>query len=356
MKTRYKQKTSVFGTDAEWYMSRLLLMIKNPHGSRRPDLISCQGDFFPRFSMEVKSGRLKNGTHKGTLVDYQNHYGVTSAQDYETHFGEQVPESTDLLPGFGTVIPSNEPPVAFYYNVICRPDKIDASEIDRPYAALKLEWRTQYWVPHEFAFYMFAVTKALRTRVPVPDAIEELREMMRRDILTGFGDYETRKKERNCWQDLHANDIAAVFFNDNSLATKDGKERLRLMGSQYAAMGNLKPFLLYGPHAAPIFIVAKPEHENLFDTQVRARIHQRASLLEKISKERGGARRLLSRIKPGKSHESALFGNGEVPENHPLLVNISPRQRARLERLVQWLDKGEWALTPGSSPRVVAPF
>jgi hypothetical protein len=125
----YKHKTGVFGTDAEKYFSRLFMMLQNPNGSRRPDFITLDGQYNPRISMELKSGR----GHKGVLVDYQLHYAVTCEKDYIEILGEEPKPRDDVLPGVG-LNGLDRKPVRYYYDLLNRTDEVSAEELDRPFS------------------------------------------------------------------------------------------------------------------------------------------------------------------------------------------------------------------------------
>jgi len=83
-----RDKTTTFGTSAECYCSSLFQMHKHPDGNRMPDLVSRH--FHPWLKMEIKSG-LDGGKKgidgKGILVNYQLHYGISTAKDYRDVFG-----------------------------------------------------------------------------------------------------------------------------------------------------------------------------------------------------------------------------------------------------------------------------
>src|SRR5271157_2135481 len=86
MKQGRRDNTVVFGTDSELYVSRLFMMMKNPNGGRRPDLVSVSDHSSPRLTLEVKSGREK----KGVLNEEQLHYAITTKKDYVEVFKEEM--------------------------------------------------------------------------------------------------------------------------------------------------------------------------------------------------------------------------------------------------------------------------
>ncbi len=127
MKKGRSDKTGVFGSDAEFYVSRLFMMMKNPNGRRRPDLISVDGKFSPRLSIELKSGRGR----KGVLNEEQLHYAITTWKDYVEIFGEEM-KMSGLFNDTEIKDPSAIK-VAYYYDVINRDDKLTSSDLDSPF-------------------------------------------------------------------------------------------------------------------------------------------------------------------------------------------------------------------------------
>ncbi|MBT7706226.1 hypothetical protein HN747_02150 [archaeon] len=127
MKTGYKHNTAIFGTDAEQYIARLFMMTRNPNGCRRPDLISPEGSFDPRLSLEVKSGSMG----KGILVDYQLQYPFTIANDYSDIFGEDLgPSSEQNLFSQIESVEVTHPQIAYYYDIIGRSKKVTSKHLD----------------------------------------------------------------------------------------------------------------------------------------------------------------------------------------------------------------------------------
>lgn len=345
MKNGYKHNTSSFGTDAELYVSRVLMMIRHKKHDRRPDLISPQEQYNPRLTTEVKSGIAK----KGVMVQYQLPYGIRGADDYEEAFGETLPVVIDpsILPGLPQpeLLPANAS-VVYYYNVTDRHRIVKSSDIDRPFSTIKIEWKDQYFVPGEFGFYAFAVARHCRTGESMKTILDDLREKMKQDILDQCSNHRDRKGKQS-WQDLHGRDILAVFHNDPSYASRHGKGRVALLGAHYADLPNLKPIRIEGPNNTNLWILAKPEHENLFDKQMRSIVRRRIPILETITRSRKQSRNLLKRIKPS---AFGLYANGGVEADDPAVAALTDREFSRLERLVNWLHAGESALTYGKDP------
>ncbi len=355
MKHGYKHKTGVFGTDAERYTSQLFLMFKNPNGHRRPDLISLNGRLSPKLSIEVKSGRKM----KGVMVDYQLHYAITTQQDYIDLFGEEPPQRTDLLPGVDTT-PLPKEYIAYYYNVINRFDELSAQDLDKPFSAIRIKWGNQYLVPHEFGFYNFAINMARRTDGNVEEAIEYLKEIMRQDVLNGTSHYQSRKADRNSWQDLHARDIIAIFDNRPAFATKEGKERIALITKHYKELRELQRIKIPAANGTSLYILAKPEDHDLLDRQFRTVIQERVPVIERVTRERRESRPLLDRIE---TKAMGLYESGsesekdiDFPEQTTSNINLSRDEILKLNRLCHWLSEGETKVSLPEKPDDDIPF
>ena len=125
MKLGYKHNTGVFGRDAEFYVSSLFMMLKNPNGRRRPDLVTAEGLFEPKLSIELKSGYNK----KGVMNESQLHYAVTLVDDYKELFGESPQQPEGFLPGLNWYETGRYPSrngIAYYYDVINRISEVKA--------------------------------------------------------------------------------------------------------------------------------------------------------------------------------------------------------------------------------------
>ncbi|MBX4211947.1 hypothetical protein KW787_00625 [Candidatus Pacearchaeota archaeon] len=342
MKSGYKHKTGVFGTDAENYVSRLFLMMKNPNGMCRPDLISINGRYDPKLSIEVKSG----ANYKGVMVDYQLRYAITTGEDYREIFGEEIPRRENLFPGieWADTYPMFQPdPVAYYYNIINRVDEMTSKDLDRPFSAIKLRWGDQFLVPNEYGFYAFAVSRIRRSGEKINEVINDLRDLMKNDICNGSGSYYHRKSDKRSWQDIHSRDIKAIFEDDPRIATEDGKKRIDLLRTNYPDLERLERIKILGPNDTTIYVLAKKEHSRLFDRTLRKTVGERAPIIEDITQERKRAERLLSKI--SYAAEVSLFGNGNVNEDMRISMNLKRPQLQRLERLAKWEGKDEFIST-----------
>jgi len=336
MKRGNKHKTSVFGDDSERYASSLYQMIKNPNGTRRPDLISLP-NFDPRLSIELKSGRH----FKGCLVAYQLHYAVTTARDYKEVLGEELPEREGLLPGtdWETISPTlPQGAVAYYYGVMNRTDKVTSADLTNKWSPIKLRWGDQCIVPNEFGFCSLATEYARKTGEEIDDVIKYLREIIREDVLTQNCHAEERKQDRNCWQNLNGKDIISLFHQDPKLTTPLGRQRNDAIRIQYPQLDDLKRIAIPGPNETTIHILAKTEHENLFDKQFRGVIGRRKPAIEEVTRGREEAESLLEKIAPsqiGKDlHGNPIFGSSSANK-------LSTEEKYRLDRLKHWVGKDE---------------
>lgn len=331
MKWGYKNSTVTFGDDAEAYVSRLFVMMRNPNGSRRPDLISVNGRYKPKLSLEVKSGRAR----KGVLVDYQLHYAITTGGDYRELFGLDSENPTGILDGLDLSGSLPEKSVAYYYDIVDRVDGMKSEDMREKFANIKLNWGDQFIVPHRFGFYAFAVFKHRRTGMPLRQVIDSLWKLIREDVLAGSTtNYEQRKNSQS-WQDLHGRDALAIFLNDNSIATEDGKMRIELMQEVYPGMDDLKRVHIQGPNGTSIYVLAEPEHYRLFDEQLRKTVDERREMIERITRQRKGALSLLERVGIRSTKQLAL-GNGHIPELE--LEPLTDRERDRLKMLSDWTN------------------
>ena len=328
MKTGYKHNTAIFGTDAEQYISRLFMMTRNPNGSRRPDLISAPKTFDPRLSLEIKS----SSSGKGVLVDYQLHYPFTITNDYRDVFGEDLEESLtdDLFSGL--VQPkTTHPKIAYYYDIVERSKDIKSHMMNKQFSSIQLDWQNQYIVPHEYGFFGFAVAKSIRTKTSLEKIISGLQKLVKSDIEKTAGSYDHRKDSQS-WQNLHGNDILAIFHDDISLTTKDGVNRVRLIRESFPEVDALHRIRLDGPNGTQIYILAKDKHVDLFQNQAKDTILKRTPAIENISLMRRRRRHLLGRS------------------------DLKLGTRRQLQKLANWMEPGELPLEIELQKKAVKPF
>ncbi len=345
VKRGYKHNTSVSGTDSEFHDASLFMMLRNPNGMRRPDLISIPGISDPQLSIELKSGKGM----KGVLCESQLHYCVTLGEDFSYLFGDQVTQRMEeLLPrvedGSTHVhFPKNN--IAFYYAYIHRDDSLKAGDLNIPFAAIKLKWQDQFIVPHEYEFYAFAVARHMRTKEPLELVISQLAETIRQDAMDGCSHYEERRSDRQSWQNIHGGDVLAIFHNDAALAKKPwGVKRVAALREVYAQVDELKRICIEGPNGTKIYVLAKPEHENLWDYQVRSVVKVRRSVIETVNEERERSVTLLDKMvyTPGESLD--MFDDSveeETRRKSGYSFNGTYEEYSMLRRLVTWMGQGE---------------
>ncbi len=335
MKKGYKHKTGVFGTDAEKYFSRLFMMLQNPNGSRRPDFITLDGQYNPRISMELKSGR----GHKGVLVDYQLHYAVTCEKDYIEILGEEPKPRDDVLPGVG-LNGLDRKPVRYYYDLLNRTDEVSAEELDRPFSNIKLTWGDHYILPPEMGFCAFAISRMARTGERFEDVQEDLKRIIKQDILASSEDYLNRKGMKQSWQNIFGRDFAAIYHQDRGIATREGQRRIDLLKKYFPTLDDLKRVAIPGPNNTFIYIFAKEGDVDLFDRQLRNVVQSRVPIIEKLTRERKESEGLLEKIET--AEESVLFLAEADPKNTSYIFSkLNPLEIGKLKRLSNWLDEGE---------------
>ncbi len=346
VKKGYKHKTASFGNDAEFYASRLFKMLRNPQGSRRPDLITTNGTFDPRLSIELKSGRGK----KGVLVDYQLHYAVNTIDDYITLFGEKPSPKKRFLQGLENLWEkvTMQDNVAYYYGLLNREDKVTSRDLDRPFSTIKINWGDFWLIPHELGFYGFAISRHMRTKEPIPEIVAELKAMIKKDVEEGSGEYNKRKGHKQSWQNIHTRDIEAIFEGDLDIATKKGKQRIELMLEHYEQLPDLKKIKIPGPRRTNIYILSEPKHKTLFNTSFNEIIEERTPIINKIQKRRKQDEKLLEEITP--IEDTPLIDLADIPSSNARFSfgKLSKEQLKRLQRDSHWIDKGEepWSTLP----------
>lgn len=343
MKQGRKDSTSKFGNDSEFYVSSLLMMVKNPNGTRRPDLVAMRDTFDPRLTIEMKSGRY----NKGILNDSQLHYAVTLEEDYVELFGEEPPEGNGLLKGADwrgvrRGIPSQG--VAYYYNVVERADELNSFDVSLPFHTIRLRWGDQFIIPHEMGFYYFAIGKARRSGKPIKEVMEGLFKIIKHDVDEKSSHYLERRDTQS-WQNIYTRDIKALFYDDLSLTSRkpNGVTRIEELKKIYPEVEDLERIAIEGPNGTTIYVLAEPRHKELFVDQVAATVRVRRSTLESITVEREECEELLRRmLRPG----AHLFGSNYpgVSNVNGIKVNyeaVNETELLRLKRLTEWCAEGE---------------
>ncbi len=355
-KLRYKHKTSVPGTDSEYYLSRLFLMLRNFNGSNRPDLVTPDGLYSPRFSLESKSGKGR----KVVLNEDQFQYAFTAQSDYEygwrdplfrDQFVDEEKRIMDHISSYGKE--KIDFPIPLYYVAIARDDKLKAEDLDTPFASIKFNWGDIYLLPSEMVFHLFATNRAgrekgLKAKLADVHKIEEgMRETIKAQI-SGEYYYREARSNSNFWQSLSLRALDAIFKEDDTVTYKEkGKMKYDLLHESFPRLETLKRIKLPGPKGTNIFIFAEKSEQDLFDKQIRSTVEQRVPVLNEVITEREEYRLLLNQIKLG--YREGMFQTritSEVPSlfRAKILEDITQEQMENLNRLTRWLGKEETSI------------
>lgn len=348
MKRGYKHNTSVSGTDSEYYAASLFMMLRNPNGMRRPDLISVPDLYTPEISIELKSGKQM----KGVLCESQLHYAVTLSEDYSYLFGEEANKKLEgLLPrlknGSPTTIHFPADDIAFYYGFINRDGSLTAGDLDIPFASIRIEWGDQFIVPHMYGFYTFAVARHMRTGESLGNIVTSLVSTIHEDVRDGCSHYADRRADKQAWQNIHGYDILSIFHNNLEIAKRPfGVKRIDALRRVYPAVDDLKRIQIEGPNGTTIYVLAEPEHENLWDYQIRSVVNNRRSVIDAVAAERMRAKRLLKKVKYLPGETLKLFDDDaddeeEVKSKEGYVFCGSDRELNLLRRVITWAGKGE---------------
>lgn len=341
VKVGYKHKTGAFGADSERFASSLFLMLKNPNGDRRPDLVSVNGRYDPRISIELKSGKAK----KGVMVAYQLHYAINSHEDYERLFNSKFkPSPVGLFKDAdweGTYQRLSRSPIAYYYNVIDRVDGVGAKELDRSFSTIKLRWGDQHIVPHEYAFNAFAVARHMRTGENLENIVEDLKRIMKEDIDTDCSNYKVRKEDVQSWQNINGRDMLALYHNDESMTTEHGKTRIELIRELYPKVDNLKRIKIPGPNDTSIYVLAEEQHYGLFNENMREVVGVRRPVIEQVTRVRERSLNLLNRIEVDRTDRLGLLDEdiadeGEFGKSVERVKGLERSDLRKLARIVRW--------------------
>jgi len=339
-----------FGDESEDYLASLFFMARHPNGSLRPDLVSVNGRYSPKLSIEAKSGlSQKCGHMKGNMVSYQLHYAVTSHQDYRQLFGEDLPNES-LLPGESGFY-LNSSSVAYYYALISRSSGPTTEELKTKWDRIRSNFGNQILIPSEIAFDSFVAHIHLRNQKPIVDIVEELKVIIKEDILYGNSHAEERKKDPQSRQNIQSKDMFAIFNNEYrnpslERTSGDSIKRVEIIKQLYGEerLDKLKRIIIPGPNETKVFVLAEPDHYELFDVQLRKTVRERIPTIERIVSERQiaidslkKARRVIS---PG------LFKRHKKGEQYHLDTSkLSEPEMRSLEELLRWSAKNEVPLS-----------
>ncbi|MBI2507861.1 hypothetical protein HYV89_02805 [Candidatus Woesearchaeota archaeon] len=338
----YKRRNAIFGNDAEYYAASLFMMLKNPNGTRRPDLLSMGGTFTPRLTMEVKSGK----NMKGILNDYQLHYALTLNGDYSELQNRNIIEINhgmfDGIDWNATRRQNLSEDIAYYYNIINRADEVRSYHITKPFSSILLEWKEQFIVPNEFGFYAFAVSRSMRTKEHISEVISALSAKMKYDAREKRSHYDER--DIQTFQNIYATDILSIFLDEPDITTKYGRKRVENLRRIYSGLDTLEKITIEGPNKTTIYILAEQDHVDLFDSQLRQAVAKRIPIIERIHRERREALDLLKNI--SEYNDIELFDDLEEVQTKratdpSFLTELRIDEFNHLRRLSQWLNVGE---------------
>jgi hypothetical protein len=333
---------NIFGDDSEKMLSRLFMMRRHPRNRRRPDLISEREMDGYRLTLEVKTGRRIGDGAKGVMVDSQLHYAINSARDYGEVFGKETRNQKQrLLFEIEDFRATEDRNVAYYYDVVIREDDLKADDLKKPYSSIRFDWGDQHIVPNDFAFWMFALERSRKTGETVRDSVRYLYRLMREDYLNGTRQSRSRKLDENSWQNLCSKDIRAIFKDEESLTTKLGRERIKVLGDNYD-LQSLKRICIDGPNKTKIYVLTKEEHVELFN-QLSQVVKRRKDTIERVSEERSEARELLEKIKQRIYVQERIDGESSKTRVEFDLKRLKRSEIETLQRLENWLTKEEAA-------------
>ncbi len=361
---KIKGKNSWIGTDSENYTAQLFGMKVSKDHEFRPDLLTTAINN-ALLTIELKSGKA----NKGVVSDYQLYYAITTEQDYKEFFGEKIPKGNhnskngkmlfDL--NAARQYPAVKTPVAFYYAILNRPDDIKNNDLHCNLSTIQLQWGNHYLVPHEFIFYTFVIQRVKRTGEKFYDALDKVKKIIQLDVLkqylspkevaileenAGYS-LKERKRDKQSWQNIFANDILAIFKKDRSLTSSCGRKRLNKLEFHIPQLKDVKRIEIPGPNGNSIYILAKPEDEKIFNVQLRNNVEAKLEYLEGVKEERADAEEILFeeiiRIKKSLSKkEIKLF---QQDKDHFLntrqkskifIRRMNPKIKRKLEALVRW--------------------
>lgn len=334
------QGTNIFGPPVEAYISQLLQLHINQDGSKRPDLIS-NGNYNPHLTIEVKGSER----HIGILYDGQHYYALNLGDDYLTNFGRILPRVRRK-----STTPTTNVPVAYYYANVHRTDGIKRADLDRPYATLNFELGDVQFVPSSFAFFYFAVQRALSEKRDTKSVVRELKQRMARDYKEGSSYYRDERKKSENYKGLYPHDFRALFFKDMSLTTSksitgklNGKQRIEALRKIYPEVDDLVPIELPGPFETRLYALCDATEVDLFDTQMRSIIQERKPIMEEVIGERRRARKILMRMDT-EELEGYCPDSGPIAQEIAKEFGLSKKLIQKLERLVQFVGPNETPL------------
>ena len=312
------------GDQGEYYCRSLYKLMKHPNGDRRPDLISVNGSYSPKLSMEVKTSL----TGKGIINPYGLTYGFSGNFDYNEVFNADLPaeQPQQLIADIEFRRFRSIPEVAFYYNLMQRTDQLSGEDFKNKFSDLGITFGHQMLIPHELIFYLYVIGKMRGNGRNFEKAFDSVRQIVI-DFSTKGYDYASPGK--NDCQAIHFNDLLSLYLDDRSLLISDeAKDRVDLLLKHYGEdrLAELQKIEYAGPNNTRICAFYKPEHENIFVEQIRQRIGERRDIVKRLSNQR---LKEAASLKKGYGFEGDMF----PPQEGRLL---SQKDRINLERLLEW--------------------
>lgn len=318
------------GNQGEYYCRSLYGLMKHPDGERRPDLISVNGRYSPKLSMEIKSSM----SGRGIINPHGLTYGFSSNLDYIGVFGDDLPKEnpSDLIEDMEYNRFRNISPSAFYYNLMQRTDGLRNEEFRNEFDDLKIKFGDQIIVPHELIFYAYVIDKMRGNGKTFETSKEEVKEIVTSFLTRGYDYYNPGK---NDCQPIRFSDYLALYMNDDSLiVSPEGKKRVELLRKHYGEdrIESFEKIEYIGPNNTNIYAFYRPEHSELFREQIKNRIGERRGILTKLSEKRIHA---IEGLERKISTQEDLFGKSQKVD----ISSPMPEDNENIERLLKWKRK-----------------
>ena len=322
-------KLKRLGRQGEYYCRSLYGLAKHPDGENRPDLVSINGSYKPKFTMEVKTSGKEKG--RGVIHPHTLTYGLTSSLDYISLFGDNLPveDPQAILDDMQHNRMRDLPAVSFYYNLMLRNDHLSTKDLKHKFSDLGMTFGDQIIVPNDLVFYSYVLGKMQKESISFENAWGNVKDIVTAFLTVG---YDYQHPESSDTQDIHFNDFLSLYMNDETLLSEQGKKRVELLREHYGddRLSALEKIEYIGPNHTNIYAFYKPEDSELFMDQIRQRIGTRRDILTRLTRQRlEEAATMLE----GYSVQEDQIQFLHEPENHRVLTK---NQESRLERLLCW--------------------
>ncbi len=346
MKKRAYCNTTRFSEDCEPYVASLFSMAINPNNSLRPDLISLNGLYKPKLTLEVKSGRAG----RSILHEYQLAYPISTWDDYFNLVGENPPQGAMVLPNLDwkQCIPiSRKDSPAFYYVLVRRNQKVKSKNIKDKLDCLRIEWGDQIIVPGNLIHYYFAVRRSERTGEKIDEVLKDINLTMRRNLTLEDFSERTRDYKRST-QPLEWKDMLAIFNEEYNWCVSKAKEKdhirirrlkeLQNLCQKRGYLDKLKRIEIDGPNGTKIYILAEKVHISLFKSQLGNQVKRRKTAIEFLTTSRRETVECLEKMMKN-AMPRRLFED-DIPLD-PRTLSLPEGEIKKLESLCSWLLPGE---------------